>query len=166
MNVIGGNPGTIKGSLIGLEINGSFVSCETSCDFNFDIEMLPSSAVDSGRWKEFIAGIRSWSMSVNGNLLLATVGADVKTVLNAVMTGEEVNLRFRTRSIVSPYLIISGKALPMSGNITASSTGKANWTIQFQGTGPFECDFEEFWLIINAMPADADKPYIVDTTNV
>lgn len=163
-SLIPGNPGVIRGALIGLTINGQFVSCETSCDFKFDVEMLPASASTSGRWKEFIAGIRSWSMTVNGNLLLATVGADIKTVLNAVLTGEEVALEFRTRGGISPYLIISGQALPQTGGISAPSSGNASWNITFQGTGPFECDFEQFWLIINAMPIQDDKDVYIDTT--
>lgn len=162
-NIIPGNPGTISGSLIGLTINNKYVSCETSCDFNFEVEMIDISPITSGRWRESLPGIRSWNMNVNGNLLLATVGADVKTVLSAVLTGEKVDLAFRTRGSISPYFVISGQAYPKSGGINAANTGKANWNIAFQGTGPFEVDLEEFWLIINAMPIEADKPVYIDT---
>lgn len=160
-DVIPGNPGTIRGALVGLRINGEYVSCETNCEFNFDVEMLAASAVTSGRWKEFIAGIRSWGMTVDGNLLLASVGADIKTVLSAVLTGEMVELEFRTRGTIAPFFVIAGTALPQSGSITAPGTGKAVWNVVFQGSGPFTVDIEEFWLIINAQPIEADYPTII-----
>lgn len=160
-DVIPGNPGTVRGALIGLRINGQYVSCETSCEFNFDVEMLPASAVTSGRWKEFIAGVRSWSMTVDGNLLLKTVGADIKTVLNAVLTGEMVELEFRTRGVIAPFLVIAGQGLPQTGTISAPGVGRATWNVVFQGSGPFTVDVEEFWLIINAMPIEADYPIVI-----
>lgn len=156
-----GHLGTVSGKLIGLTINGEFVSCETSCSFNFDVEMINTSPIDNGRWREVIPGVRSWSMSVDGNLLLRTVGADIKTVLNAVLTGEEVNLEFRTKGTISPSLVISGRAIPASGGISAPRT-KATWNIEFVGNGAFEVDVEEFWLLINNMPIDNDYQTIVD----
>lgn len=163
-SLIPGNPGTIRGALIGLRINGNFVSCETACDFSFDVNMLAASTPDSGRWAGFIPGLRSWKMTVNMNLLLASVGADIKTVLQAVITGESVDLEFRTNMSISPHLIISGTAYPQTGGITAPGKGNATANVSFQGSGAFTCDFEQFWLIINAMPANSDKPVYIDTT--
>lgn len=159
----GGITGTVKGSLIGLRINGEFVSCETSSNFNFDVEMLPASPIDSGRWSESIPGVRSWTMSVNGNMLLVTVGADIKKVLNAVLTGEEMELEFRTRLGISPEVVISGKAYPKTGGINAGNTGKTPWNVDFIGNGPFNLSIEEFWLIINNMPINNNYQTIVET---
>lgn len=163
-SLIPGNPGTIRGALIGLKINDSFVSCETSCEFSFDVNMLAASPPDSGRWASFIPGLRSWKMTVNMNLLLASVGADIKTVLQAVITGEAVQLQFRTNVSISPHMIISGTAYPQTGGITAPGKGNATANVTFTGSGPFTTDFEQFYLIIDAMPAPSDKPYIIDTT--
>jgi predicted secreted protein len=163
-SIIPGNPGTIAGKMIGITVGGIFISCETSCDFNCEVEMLPASAVTSGRWKEFIPGIRSWTMSVNMNLLLASAGSDAKTLLKAVLTGEMLALEFRTRSSISPFLIISGNAFVQSQGISAANAGKATSTVTFQGSGPFITNFEEFYLIINAMPIEADYEIIIDTT--
>lgn len=160
--VIPGNPGTIRGALIGLKINDNFVSCETSCEFTFDVNMLAAAAPDSGRWAHFIPGLRSWKMTVNMNLLLASVGADIKTVLQAVITGESVQLQFRTNMSISPYLIISGTAYPQTGGITAPGKGNATATVTFTGSGPFTTDFEQFWLIINAQPIEADYDIIIN----
>lgn len=161
-DVIPGNPGTVRGALIGVRINGQFVSCETNCEFHVDVDMLPASPPASGRWKSVIPGLRNWTMTVDGNLLLASVGADVKTVLNAIITGELVELEFRTRTGIAPYLIIAGNGYPQSADITAASTGKAKWNVVFQGDGPFTTDFETFWLIINSMPIEADYPIIIN----
>lgn len=159
-----GNPGKIRGALMRLTINGKYVDCETACDFNFDQEMIAVSPYTAGRWKHYKPGMRGWTMSVNGNLLLKSVDVtDIKTVLNAVMTGEEMTLQFRTRGDISPYLIISGQALPTSGGITGPNTGSSTWNVTFQGTGPFETDYEQFYLIINAMPPEADYPLIINS---
>lgn len=164
--IIPGNPGVIQGKLMGLTVNGNFVECETSCDFNCDVEMLPASAVTSGRWKEFIPGIRSWTMSVNMNLLLSTANlADAKVILNGVLTGEMFALEFRTKTAISPHFIISGNAYVQNQGISAQFAGITTSTVTFQGSGPFTTDFEAFYLIINAMPIVADKPTYIDTTN-
>lgn len=153
----------IKGSLIGLKINGVFVSCEVSCDFSTSIDMLPASAVTSGRWKEFIQGIRSWTMSVNGRLLLEAVGADAKTILVGIDSGLPFFLQFATKASASSEFILSGVALPQNLNISAGNIGKANWNAVFQGSGPLTTTFEDYDLIINAMPIESDYPIIVNT---
>lgn len=164
-DLIPGYPGIVPGKLLGVQVGNSFVSCETSCDFNCTVDMLPASAVTSGRWKEFIPGMRGWTVTVNANLLLATQAADVKTVMSAIETGELMGISFATRTGISPHMIISGFAYPQTVSISAPVTGLATSTITFQGNGPTTLDFEEFWLIINAMPANSDKPIYIDTTN-
>lgn len=160
-----GNPGTIRGALMGLTIGGKFIDCETSCDFSVDIEAIPAASPNSARWAAPIPGVRSWTMSVNANLLLASVGqTNIKTVLDAVMTGEKLDLQFRTKPEVSPYLIIAGSAYPQSGSMTAGATGLANWNVTFQGAGPFTTDYEEFWIFIQQGPPDSqhDTVFIDD----
>lgn len=164
-DLIPGYPGIVPGKLLGVQVGNSFISCETSCDFNCTVDMLPASAITSGRWKEFIPGMRGWTVTVNANLLLAKQDSDVKVVLQAIESGAKMGISFSTRGGVSPHLIISGFAYPQTVGISAPNTGLATSTITFQGTGPTTLDFEEFWLIINAMPAPSDKPVYIDTTN-
>lgn len=152
----------IKGTLLGLKINGAFVSCETSCDFTTDVEMLQASSVSAGRWAEFVAGLRKWSVNVSGNLLLEAVGADAKTILNAIDSGLPVYLQFSTRASASSQFVLSGAALPQNIGINAPAQGNANWTAAFQGTGPLTTNFEDYNLLIDAMPAEADYPIIVN----
>jgi predicted secreted protein len=152
----------IPGRLIGLKVNGIFISCELSCDFNFQAEMLPASAIDSAAWKEFIAGIRSWSMGVSGQLLAEAVGADFKTILNSFFTRIPVLVIWGTRPSATTQLSMSGSALVSGGSATGPNKGAATYTITFQGTGPLTTNFEDYSLIIDAMEPRDDWPIIVN----
>lgn len=156
---------SISGQLIGLNINGAFVSCETACQFNFENDMLPSSAVDSGGWKEFVYGIRSWTMSVNGNLLLEAVSSDIKAIITTCLMQQlPVFLQFSTRPSSTIKLILSGTGLAATGSIAAPAKGNANWTVSFNGTGALQTTYVDLALLIDAMPAEADYPIVLDTT--
>jgi predicted secreted protein len=151
------------GSLIGLIVNGAFVSCETSCSINFNQNMIPSSAVDSGGWQEYVAGIRSWTISVNGNLLLESVGSDIKALIQSGYINQHVMYaQFSTRPSSDIQLQFSGAVLFASGSITAASTGVANWTCTLNGNGKLTTNYNDFPLLIDAMPSEADYPIIVD----
>lgn len=152
----------LSGQLIGLQVNGIFISCEVSSDFNFQVDMLPASAVDSAGWREYIAGIRSWTMSVNGQLLAEAVGADFKTIMNAVFSRLPVLLIWGTRPSATTQLKLQGSAYPSTGNATAPTKGKATYSITFQGSGALTSSFEDFELLIDAMPVDADYPIVLD----
>lgn len=154
----------VAGRLIGLKINGAFVSCETACTFSFDIDMLPASAVDSGRWKEWVQGIRSWSITVNGNLLLESVASDFKTIVTSgLMQGSTFFLQFSTHASSTIQMVFSGAALTKGGQLNAQSTGVANWSVSFQGTGPLTTTYNDYELLIDAMPAEADYPIIINS---
>lgn len=152
----------IPGRLLGLQVNGIFISCEVSCTFNFNVNMLAASAVDSAGWAEFIAGLRSWTVNVNGQLLAEAAGADFKTLMNAVFLRQQVLVKIGTRSTATTQMSITGKAIPSSGNFTGANKGASTWTMTLQGTGAPVASFEDFGLIIDAMPAVADYPLIYD----
>lgn len=155
--------GGISGNLIGLKVNGAFVSCELSCDFNCDIEMIPSSNITSGRWKEFIQGVRSWSMSVNGALLLEAVPSDIKAIITTgLMRGIPMYIEFSTRVSSEIQMILSGASVLQNASITAPSSGGATWTAKFQGTGALTTVYHDFSLLIDAMPSEADYPIVLD----
>jgi predicted secreted protein len=154
----------IAGKLIGLMINGVFVSCETQCQINFSSDMIKASAVDSARWAEFVAGLRSWSIAVNGNLLLEAVGSDIKAIITSgYIQGLPLYLQFSTMPSVDIQVSFSGAAILNTGSITAASKGAANWTATFQGTGALKTAYTNYGLLIDSMPAEADYPTIVDT---
>lgn len=157
------NSAKIPGRLMGISVGDNFIACETECTFSFDGEMLPKDSVISGKWMEYIPGKRNWTMNVNGNLLKREVDSDFKTLYRSFVDGDILSLKFRTRAGVDQFMIWSGQAMVMNGGANAPRNGMTNWNITFRGTGPLNFDWEEFWTIINAMPADEDQPNIVDT---
>jgi len=153
----------ISGNLIGLVINGAFVSCETSCQINFNQNMIPSSAIDSGGWAEFVSGLRSWTISVNGNLLLEAVGSDIKAMIQTGFINQlPMFAQFSTRPSSDIQLQFSGAVLFNTASISAAGTGVANWVATLQGTGKLTPTYQDFPLLIDAMPSEADYPIIVD----
>ena len=154
----------IAGNLLGFKANGAFANCETQCSIKFDRDLLPASAEDSGNWKEYLYGIRGWSISVDGNLLLEAVPNDIKTLLRTGYFRDfPTYVQFSTAEGSNLELIYSGNALFQSGSITAPGQGKANWTVTMQGTGALTVKQQDYSLIINAMPIVADYPLIVNT---
>lgn len=155
----------VKGSRLNISFNGLNISCQTACELSFDAEMIPASAVTSGRWKEFVAGIRSWSISVNAKLLKAnTSGADVRNVIAAYLSGQKVFMEMKTTTGELVELTFSGYVLVQNGGIQGGATGAATWNGSFQGTGELTTNIEDFGLIIDAMPIEAEWPIIYDTT--
>lgn len=153
----------VAGRLIGVQVGGSFISCEISSTINFKQENLPAAAVDSGRWAEFINGLREWGLNVNGGLLLEAVGADIKSILLAnYFDTIPLFVMFSTRPTATTELILSGAALFNTGDMTAASSGNASWSTQLQGTGALNHSFQDYELLIDAMPPQADYPTIVD----
>ncbi len=152
----------VAGKIIGLKVNGAFVACETSCTLNFDREMLPASALDSGGWKEFLYGDRGWNMSVDAGLLLQSVGADIKSILMAAFIDSlPLYVQFSTRPSVNIQLTLSGLALVSGGSITAAMASASSWNCNFQGTGPLTPSYNDYDLLIDAMPEFEDYPIIV-----
>lgn len=155
----------IKGNRINLSFNGLNISCQTNCELSFEAEMIDATSVSSGRWKEVVAGIRSWSMNVNAKVLKANnTGSDVRNIIAAYLTGQRVFVEMKSNTGSLIELTFSGYILVNSGGIQAPSSGSATWNGVFQGTGELTTNVEDFGLIINAMPIEADYPIIYETT--
>lgn len=153
----------IAGSLIGLSINGAFVSCETSCQINFNKVMIPSSAIDSGGWAEFVQGLKSWTVTVNGNLLLEAVPSDIKGLITSGFINDRpLFAEIKTYPSSTIQMSFSGAVFFTQGSISSASSGVANWTCNLQGVGILNTSYVDLALLIDAMPAIADYPIILD----
>jgi len=153
----------LSGNLLGVQINGEYISCETSCEFNFEADMKGASPVDAGRWKEVIPAVRSWNVTVNAGLLIQAAGASAGTVLSAYLTGEEVIIRFAVKDTLMPAFILEGKAYVNSGTISASVNSKASWNCSFTGSGPFTADIAG--MTVQVLATDTTGDDIVEDGN-
>lgn len=98
-----------------------------------------------------------------GNLLLEAVGTDIKSILNTgYFKDNPIYLQFSTRPSANIELVFSGLAKFNSGDITAPSSGSANWNVTFKGTGQLTMIAQEYSLLIDAMPPEAQWPILVD----
>lgn len=154
----------VAGSLLGFKMNGSFTSCEISCSIKFDRENLPASAVDSGGWKEWIYGIRSWSITVSGNLLLQAAATDIKSILNTGYFGSlPMYVQFSTSPAADVELVFSGLGMFNTADIQAASTANSQWNCTINGNGELKMTAQEYPLLISAMPAEATYPTIIES---
>jgi len=155
----------LPGNLLGLEIDGKFIGCELSCDFNFETDLRPASPVTSGRWKESIPGVRSWSISLNAKMLIRQLdGISINAVLNAFLTGSLMNVRYMVTDPSYPNFVISGKAYVLNGSISGSAGTKATWSTTLTGNGPFTVDVNTNIIYLLATD-DAGHTIIQDGNN-
>lgn len=128
----------LSGNLLGVEINGKFVTCETSCEFNFDADMMAASATQSGGWKEVIQGLKSWSVSVNAAMLVQSAETDLTTIINAFASGERMRIRIKTKVAMVGSILITGYVVVQNGGLSAAVNSTAGWNTVLQGDGPFQ----------------------------
>lgn len=128
----------LSGNLLGVEIDGKFVACETSCEFNFEADMIDASAKDIGRWKGVIPGLRSWSVSVNASMLIQSSPTDFTTIINAFISGVRMRVRIRTKIAMIGTVMITGYVVVQSGGLSAAVNSTTGWNTTLQGDGAFE----------------------------
>lgn len=128
---------SLSGKMVGMTIGGLYVACETSCELNFSKEMLPVTSISSGTWREFLAGLSSWTMTFNSNAVLNTTGANIRLILTSFINGTLLDVTIQTKfPDITGVFTVSGKAFVNSGTFSAPSTGSATLNTMFQGSGP------------------------------
>lgn len=158
---------SIDGKLLGMWIDGSFTPCEMSCSIKMANELLDASGAHNGNWKHYIEGYKSWSASVNGKVFISTFASSFNSIFKKnLLPNQTFDIMISNRvSDVIPNIIMRGTVRIQDLNMNADTEGKAEYNVNFIGQGALtDVEFEEYFTIINAMPAWADKPNIVDTT--
>jgi len=84
---------------------------------------------DSNGWKEFLAGLKEWSGSIEGNFKPDDTNGQ-KAILNAWLNGTALNFEFR----VSDTVTFTGSAL-VKPSIEVPVDDKASFSCDIQGTG-------------------------------
>ena len=91
-----------------------------------DIEIT---SFDSEGWKEYLAGLKEWSGSIEGNLKTDDTNGQ-KAILNAWLAGEKLEFTFE----VSSGVIFKGDAL-VKPSIEVPVEDKASFSCDITGTG-------------------------------
>lgn len=124
----------MDGKLIGLKIDGEFVPCETNCAIKMSNEQLDASGEHNGNWKHWIEGYKSWNMSVNAKLMKSTSPAGFAKIFKKNLLPNqmyEVIIASKNNS----DLILKGNAKIQDLDMSAEVDTKANYNINFIGTG-------------------------------
>jgi predicted secreted protein len=91
-----------------------------------DIEIT---SFDSNGWKEYLAGLKEWSGSIEGNFDSGDTNGQ-KAILNAWLNGQELEFTFE----VSTGVIFKGEAL-VKPSIEVPVDDKASFSCDITGTG-------------------------------
>ena len=119
----------INGNNIIVLSGGTAIAGTKSDELQVDCEIIKiASSTDQG-WTHYLAGRKSWSLTV-GWLLLATT--DVR---KALTVGSTVTIKFKGRNDTDANGL-SGSAIIRTCKITAVKGNLAQGSFQFVGTGP------------------------------
>ena len=91
-----------------------------------DVEIT---SFDSEGWKEYLAGLKEWSGSIEGNFDSGDTNGQ-KAILNAWLNGQELEITFQ----VSSGVIFKGDAL-VKPSIEVPVDDKASFSCDITGTG-------------------------------
>jgi len=150
----------MPGNLIGLQIEGNFIDCETSCEVAFETDLMPASPQDSGGWKEYISGVRSWSVTLNAGMLMRMAGTGLNTILNAFLTGQQMAIKVTTKNQdLYPNMTLSGNVLLQNGGFSAAVNSLASWNATFQGNGALAISINDN--VVMAISANADDTEVL-----
>lgn len=127
----------MKGRIIGIKIGSTFVPCETSCNFTASSETIATSNSANGNFKTSIAGYRSWSVTVNGNLEISNNEAGAIKLVEAIKNGSNLSLIMTFIKSAMGTFKIEGNVRPTSVSIDFPSTGLATWSGTLDGNGAY-----------------------------
>lgn len=152
-----------KGKLIRVKIKGEYVPCELSCEVQVNQELFQVTNNTNGRAKSFKKGYYDWSVVLEGRLHVSDNAGASQSILGYILgEDEEIELNILSNDPNGAPFILIGNAIPTTWQMTAGNTGFATSSSTFQGSGELRQDFDLYFRIINAMPADADYDTIVD----
>ena len=119
----------ILGNNIIVLMGGTAIAGTKSDELQVDCETIEiASATDQG-WTHYLAGRKSWSLTV-GWLVLAN--SDVR---KALQVGSTVTIKFKGRNATNANSL-SGSAIIRTCKITAIEGNLANGSFAFVGNGP------------------------------
>ena len=105
------------------------VGAQRGASLSRSAETLDKTSKDSDGWQESLAGLKSWSISTDGLLILDDEGYEA--LENAYMMSENVLIQFSTKS----GAMFEGDAIITSIDLDAPYDDLISYTAEFQGSG-------------------------------
>src|SRR5690606_38108970 len=101
-----------------------------SWSLDLDADDVDTTNFDSNGWREYLAGLKEWSGSFEGNFVASDTSGQ-KAILSAWAAGDKVSLTFQ----VAQGIEFTGEAY-VKPSIETPVDDKATFSCDFQGTGP------------------------------
>lgn len=105
------------------------VGAQRGASLSRSAETLDKTSKDSDGWQESLAGLKSWSISTDGLLILDDEGYEA--LENAYMMSENVLIQFSTKS----GAMFEGDAIITAIDLDAPYDDLISYTAEFQGSG-------------------------------
>ena len=124
---------------IDLSVNGKVIGCAQSMGLDEKVDTTSAACRASGKWKESVAGVNSFSATLDG-LVRVTTGSDISTnttfkeLTDLKDAGVPVTIAYGP-STVGGYKR-TGNALITGISIKAGDSGFATFSLTLDGTGP------------------------------
>ena len=105
------------------------VGAQRGASLSRSAETLDKTSKDSDGWQESLSGLKSWSISTDGLLILDDEGYEA--LENAYMMSENVLVQFSTKS----GAMFEGDAIITAIDLDAPYDDLISYTAEFQGSG-------------------------------
>ena len=113
-----------------LNIGANKVAEIANWSLDLGADDIDITSFDSEGWKEYLAGLKEWSGSAEGNFKPDDTSGQ-KAILQAWLNGEALNFSFK----VSETITFTGSAF-VKPSIEVPVDDKATFSCDIQGTGP------------------------------
>ena len=114
----------IHGRNLIVKIGNVAIAAAKSCDLQVDCEEIEVASPDTGAWRQYVAGRKSWQVNT-GHLVTAVA-------TNAAKVGTIVTLTFQVGSTTDT---LTGSALVRSWKVSGAVGNLAQGSFQFLGSG-------------------------------
>ena len=119
----------ITGTGGAVKLNTNKVAEISNWSLDLGADDVEITSFDSNGWKEYLAGLKEWSGSIEGNFVAGDTNGQ-KAILNAWLAGETLEFTFE----VSSGVTFEGEAL-VKPSIEVPVDDKASFSCDIQGTG-------------------------------
>lgn len=120
----------VTGKEGGVYIGANKIAELSNWSLDMEADDVEVTSFDSNGWKEYLAGLKEWSGSAEGNFD-PTDTTGQKAILNAWLNSEAVTLDLKVNSTIT----FSGSAL-VKPSIETPIDDKVSFSFDFTGTGP------------------------------